>query len=324
MNLTYMTLRNGLMNGTISSASLQALLTGTAAYASAFEAMCGHKSSVDMLTNSSQAMATIQGSGRAIATMLSKEVGYVNMIASPFFIQPGGAGTKLGRNVFTSSGTWTYPGALSDLMVLLIGGGGSGAISFSSSNYATGGGGGEILAKKLTGVVANQTVTIGTGGTKSSTIAANGTAGGSSSFGSLATAAGGGAGVYNASAYVSAAGGGTTTQASWLDKNWTTAFWQPVLDVVGGASQTGCQYTYYRQAIDATRTFTLGTAGAQQGGAGTGYAAGGGNVYGTSSQQGASAAANSGCGGGATVASSGTANAGQGGSGLVVVYYTLA
>jgi len=117
---------------------------------------------------------------------------------------------------FTSSGTWTKPGAANFVMVEILGGGGGGGsgrrgASSTTRGGGSGGGGGQFdtrvfLASELTSTVA---VTIGAGGSGGTAITAdntsgnNGSAGGTTSFGSYLQAQGGGGGV----------GGGTSDYA---------------------------------------------------------------------------------------------------------------
>ena len=98
------------------------------------------------------------------------------------------------EQIFTTSGPWTRPTGVTSVEVVCVGGGGAGAGSsgFTSRKYAGGGGGGGAYVKKIVQVSANQTITIGSGGT--STAGQAGAPGGTTSFGSLVTAGGGGGG----------------------------------------------------------------------------------------------------------------------------------
>jgi hypothetical protein len=329
MNLTYMNLRNALLGGTITSANLQTLLTSNGAYASAMEAMAGHRSSVDMLTNSETAMSILQMSGRALALMLGKETGYLGTINSPHFLQPGDANTKLRRQAYTTVGTvtWVLPaGGVSDVVAFCVGGGGGGAGGWSSSpNYGGGGGGGQVIAKRRTNVTASQTVTVGVGGAAGGSAAAGGN-GGSSSFGSLVTALGGGAGNRG----VAGSGGGSTSLGVWFDASVdaTQLAWMPNMEIKGGngginGSGANASFSYYRNTVDNTRQFIVGAGGVGNSPANGGgrYGGGGGGASGTSRVAPSASTGGGGTGGGA---SSGDFTGTAGGSGIVVLYWTLA
>lgn len=104
--------------------------------------------------------------------------------------------------IFTSSGTFTkatYPWLARVLVTVVGGGGGGGGHATSTSDQvaagAGGGGGGAAVALiDAAGLGANETVTVGAGGTATS--GANGGAGGSSSFGALVVATGGDGGEF--------------------------------------------------------------------------------------------------------------------------------
>lgn len=116
-----------------------------------------------------------------------------------------GGGGLTSVQVFTSTGTWTDPGGLSNVRVQLVGGGGGGAGS-SGTGGGSGGAGGyseELISTDTTG--ATEVVTIGAAGALGAA-GTVGNAGGTTSFGSLLSATGGGAGVVSG-AVIGAAGG---------------------------------------------------------------------------------------------------------------------
>ncbi len=134
----------------------------------------------------------------------------------------GGLGTGPGGNVapqvqvFSASGTWTKPANMVYAVVELVGGGGGGggAAATAAAQCATGGGGGGGgYAKKTfpsSALGATVAVTVGTGGSGTTT---NGVDGNASIFGaSLVSANGGGAGSAGAAiAPPSSSGGGGGT-----------------------------------------------------------------------------------------------------------------
>ena len=97
--------------------------------------------------------------------------------------------------VFTTSGTWTNPGGVTEVTVTLVGGGGGGAGSRTASSvyYGGGGGGGGGSTSQTVSVSGDVTVTIGAGGAGGA-VDSNGSSGGDTTFGALATADGGGGG----------------------------------------------------------------------------------------------------------------------------------
>lgn len=125
--------------------------------------------------------------------------------------QVNATGSKLKRQVFTSSGTWTMPATVLAQSAMIIGGG-------SGGNYQYGGGGGEMKTENFSSLsTGNESVGVGSGGSaQSSSSQSNGSA---SSFKSVSAAGGSGT-----------AGGGTTTGNGYKDmtdwENPTNAFWQ--------------------------------------------------------------------------------------------------
>ena len=109
---------------------------------------------------------------------------------------------KLYEQEFVSPGTWTWPGLVTHVEVLLVGGGGgSGSVSFALPGYSGAGGGGGVRLIPETPVSGPVPVTIGAGGAGGSTIpapspvapnATSGSIGGTTSFGPLSVGGGGG------------------------------------------------------------------------------------------------------------------------------------
>lgn len=103
-----------------------------------------------------------------------------------------------GCQVFTSSGTFSVPAGVTDVVVEVWGGGGGGAGPNTSSVMANGGGGaGGYAMKRVTGLIPGGTVavTVGAGGTAQSGVNVAGNNGGSSSFGAHCSATGGVGGI---------------------------------------------------------------------------------------------------------------------------------
>lgn len=114
-----------------------------------------------------------------------------------------------GTQVFTSSGTFTVPAGVSEVEVEVWGGGGGSSASSGAGVYTNGGGGGGYSRKIVAGLApgGTVTVTIGAGGSATSS-GVTGGAGGTSSFGSHCSATGG-AGAATAVGYGALAGSGS-------------------------------------------------------------------------------------------------------------------
>lgn len=110
---------------------------------------------------------------------------------------------------FTSSGSWTCPPGVTEILLDGCGAGGAGATVLSgvSSAGGGGGGGGSVVGNRVTVVPGTvYTITIGLGGVPSSTTGA-GTKGGDTSFGTLVTLVGGNPGGVGATGAGGTAGG---------------------------------------------------------------------------------------------------------------------
>lgn len=118
---------------------------------------------------------------------------------------------------FTSSGTWTKPGGLSDDAMVIVemwGGGGGGGLYDTGTPNESGGGGGAYARLMLRGsqLGATETIIVGAGGAAG---APNGGNGGTSSFGSFMPTAPGGQGGSSATSTGAAGGGKTTHGEMW-------------------------------------------------------------------------------------------------------------
>jgi len=110
-----------------------------------------------------------------------------------------------GRQVFTSSGTWTRPTGVDSVYVTLLGGGGAGGHIYNPWMLGgNGGGGGGFCSRIKVAVSGNVTVTIGAGG------AGGGSGGGTTSFSasSATISVGGGGGGQTPGQYYSYGGSG--------------------------------------------------------------------------------------------------------------------
>jgi hypothetical protein len=109
--------------------------------------------------------------------------------------------------VFASSGTFTVPAGVTEVLVELVGGGGGGGGS-AATNCGGGGGGGGYARKVVTGLTPGATVavTVGAGGSVGLADAEGGT-GGTSSFGAHCSATGGAGGTRGSFGGAGGAGG---------------------------------------------------------------------------------------------------------------------
>lgn len=254
----------------------------------------------------------------------------------------------LKSEVFTSSGTFTLPGAaLGDVHIWVYGGGGSGGGGSSANGSTTGGGGSGGYMSEWTGSLEaekNYSVTVGAGGAATS-YSIGGNAGGASSFDTIVSAQGGSGA---SSSYYKGGDGGSGGGAGYRDGH---------LAVFGAGSQFGSgggtrvlNDTTAVTPTNGVNTTTLdipniakgtgaaGSSGSKGGGGGGGYGGNGGNGsangggggggFGASGNGGNGATANadpSGAGNGGYGAGGGGSNfygrSGSGGSGIVVVAY---
>lgn len=201
-----------------------------------------------------------------------------------------------GRQVFTSSGTFTVPAGVTTVEFEILGaGGGGGAVS--AANYRAGGGGngGSYCRGRATVTPgSNISVTVGAGGAGGSGGA--GATGGSSSFGSHATAPGGTGGSQNA---VTGQGGAVTSAGS----NPTGTY---DYDCAGG------------RGFSQTNQGSISTYPALCFGGGNALFPG---LFATPSNAAGTSAVNRGCGGTGACNTNGTGslNGGNGADGLVIV-----
>jgi hypothetical protein len=114
------------------------------------------------------------------------------------------SGVPNGMAVFTSSGTWTRPAGVTRAHLKLWGGGGGGGGNAPNSAAGMGGGGGGYC-ERIIAVTGNVSVTVGSGGTTSTS--GQGATGGNSSFLSLTANGGVGGNLSNSGLGGSASGG---------------------------------------------------------------------------------------------------------------------
>jgi hypothetical protein len=242
---------------------------------------------------------------------------------------------KFNKAIYNSSGSWTCPAGVTEVMLIGYGGGGGGGggvVGFGSG----GGGGGSIQSTQyITGLVpnTNYTITIGAGGA-GGTQGNNGKDGYNTTFSTLATfACAGGGGVGSLSTPYSVYGGGVVTVPSSFRTNILTPLISEALPGCGGAVPGSSSDGYAGIA----QVFGLGYAGGTgglnaglysgSGGGGGGPGGVGGNgvngVNGGSGNNGNSAAANTGAGGsgGGSCSYSPAGTGGSGGSGSLTIIW---
>jgi hypothetical protein len=345
-------MRTDLLSGTYTAGTFQTALA-TAANSAAFTELANSYGSAEMLVNSTTAFPVIAGSStaRTIATnapaflRACANSGYAteqlvttadgaelfgivlrdatgsrfshwrnftnnyNLIKS--FVNK--SGSKLKSQTFTSTGTWTAPASIKAMSIFGVGGGASGVANTTGGD---GGGGGEIECLNVPFASlpsANQTVTIGAGGTSGSS--GNGA---NTTVGALFTASGATWGGANP-------GGGTTANGGYInftdwEEPFTAAFQCFTASQQGGSSPVGTSGTLGGSGGDGlpgsggnpSYDSVSATGGRAYGGAG-------GSAGQTSNTSGGNASANTGGGGGATDGA-GTYG-GNGGSGIAVIYW---
>ncbi|MDD3288778.1 MAG: hypothetical protein PHX43_07245 [Alphaproteobacteria bacterium] len=280
-----------------------------------------------------------------------------NHLATKAYVDSKAGGGTWQSQTFTSSGTWYYSSAYSNVTVFAVGGGGGGGAGYFNGSYYYGGSGGGGAA---TGwfpnmpVTGNLTVNVGAGGAGGNSSAYTGGNGGTTTVyqgGTLLASArgggggsalvtsgsvgggtggsgglfgagggGGGGGTYsNTSAAAGGAGGSNNIAYGGCNVSGTgTAVGSGVIGGVGGG--TGCGTGGAGGAAGYSYSYGYNYAG---GGGGGSWGAGGagGAAFGNG---GGSAGANTGGGGGGGAATSSNgvfSSGGAGGSGLAVIYW---
>lgn len=287
------------------------------------------------LAASDSATEAISNNSTAIKTVVTNST-YLNLwnnvSANKTRLQAriNASGSKLKRQEWTSSGTWTAPGTpIVALSIFAVGGGGTGASGGwnGGSTQAESGGGGsgaESATKSATTSLptTNQTVTVGLWAS-------------TSSFGSFLTAAAGQNGIRPTSGSAQAVGGGSDVGTIY-DTDPENAIWQPATaNKKGGSGGVAFAGSYNSNGFAGASGLTGGGgAGGTQNGSsctqannGTGLGSGGGSgafIYpsGAGAANGASVGAgNYGCGGGGGSGTAGASNGGTGSDGIVIAYW---
>lgn len=351
-----------LLGGNISSANLETKLTTDDAWLGAWRALLKSGTSKALIANttafgiiagsntafgelitaagtqlaaSDSATIAISNDSNAIKTVVTNQtyLDFWNTVpANKARLQAriNASGSKLKRQVWTSSGTWTAPVTpIVALSVFAIGGGGTGASGGwnGGSTQAESGGGGsgaESATKSATTSLptTNQTVTVGLWAS-------------TSSFGSFLTAAAGQNGIRPTSGSAQAVGGGSDVGTIY-DTDPENAIWQPATaNKKGGSGGVAFAGSYNSNGFAGASGLTGGGgAGGTQNGSsctqannGTGLGSGGGSgafiyPYGAGAANGLTAfAPNYGSGGGGGSGTAILSAGGTGAPGLVVAYW---
>lgn len=195
--------------------------------------------------------------------------------------------------VFETSGTWTKPAGITNVIVWIIGGGGGGGgadgVGAGNESDAGGGGAGGVSMTFVdVTLTASESVTIGAGGLGGTVGISDGSPGGTSSFGSIISATGGGGGINGISTTAEsiAAGGSGGSGAS------------GIINLNGGNGGTG-------RVVKGELTFN---------------GSGGNNIFSSTSYGSGKIGEKFGGGGSGAVSSSVNAVGGTGASGACIVY----
>lgn len=246
-------------------------------------------------------------------------------------------------HTFTSSGTFTMvsPG---DVEYLVVAGGGGGGRR--TNNHAGGGGGGGGVLSGSVSISATQSITVGAGGTGATSDYTSGQNGGNSTIGALVTAlgGGGGSGTVNPAPSGGSGGGGFGSQGSQSNNGGSGTAGQghaggkgnnnSGASVLaggggGGAGAVGQNGTAGKggnggigvsSSISGSSTYYGGGGGGGAYTQGTGGTGGGGEGGQSGSRTGKNATDGTGGGGGGPFQEN---NAGNGGSGIVIIRYPL-
>ncbi|MDD3288533.1 MAG: hypothetical protein PHX43_05965 [Alphaproteobacteria bacterium] len=244
-----------------------------------------------------------------------------NHLATKAYVDSKAGGGTWTSQTFTSSGTWSYSSAYSDISIFAVGGGGGGGGGNTSTCYGgSGGGGGGMIWIQSLPVTGNLTVTIGSGGSGGAA-AATGSTGGSTTISQagnvLVTAYGGGGGPSSSNS------GGIGGKCFGIGP-----------EICGGTGGGGVSSTTGSPGYAPTNMlFVRGSGGSAGynvcGGCPCGSGGGGGGSYGTGGSGGGSyysgSAGTAGTygagGGGGGEGNNGQFAGGAGGAGIVIIYW---
>lgn len=292
-----------------------------------------------MSSDISGTVVGIQGEPIDAEVLTSSDDGYVltwdNMdgywVARPVSTQQG-----LRKDYFISSGVWTCPIGVTNVLLIGCGGGGGGSSGGGNANeYGGGGGGGAIQQTSYASVIpgTQYTVTIGTGGSGATGTGGNsvtGNDGSPTTFSNLFSAIGAGAGYgsYGGCGGLNFATGQTNLLGSFnmgsnFSWGWvTTAGVGAPSYVVGtqaGATQHG-QLNFVGGYSGGTTPTSGSATGGGGGGAGPQGSGGSGGVSGSAGTSGGINTGAGGGGGGQSLTTTG-GNGGSGGSGYLYIIY---
>jgi len=163
----------------------------------------GSVTDADVTLTNDSSVRTIEGSGTIASGEIINEPNTIltGMTGELGSVVTGGSGLSvgglIGLQTFSTSGTYTKtPGTNSILVYVTGAGGGGGSVGGGNpiSESSGGGNSGGTAIKRITGGVTGVTITIGAGGTVSTSAYVDGGTGGTTSFGSYCSATGGAGG----------------------------------------------------------------------------------------------------------------------------------
>jgi hypothetical protein len=268
--------------------------------------------------------ATITSSGLDLSSLADGVITYSKLNANARF--------QLRSQVFTSSGTFTVPANVSNVIIVGCGGGGGGGGGGASNGAAGGGGGGGVGANPFVVTLpvtsgGGYTVTIGAGGSAGAAgvyggggAGGSGGAGGTTTFGSGLRFFGGNGGVGGVMNGAGGSGGTTGTGIGFFTSGGAGGNYH----AAGNNGGNGAASNYSGAGTGGTGGGATAGGGGGGGGAGLGVGgfggAGGGGTSGSNGASGIYCAGAGGGGGGDDNTNSGGAG-GSGGGGFIEVYW---
>lgn len=238
---------NALIGGTITGTAFNTKL-GDASWQAGWDYVISLQTPLRRLAASATGMNALVESGKGVKPFLESPHFKANVIDVPANYTnlknaAALAASKLKRQVFTASGTWTMPASLLAFLAVVVGGGGGGAGTDTGATVGRSGGAGQFQIVTPALPTADITITVGAGGA-GGPAGGNGGNGGSSSLGAIASSVGGTGGEYAGNAGTGGSSGTLSGTASDItDPAVATGVWQ--LNAVNLKGPDGTQLSPY-------------------------------------------------------------------------------